>query len=479
MSDRDHMDRRDFLHRTAQGAALVGLGLAAASSAEAKTKPRVTPVDPKGPKTGRLLKDGEVIGIGIIGVGGMGGGHLEDLCGKEKAGEKVQIRAISDVYMRRQEYRKKWVKSNVGRDIDAYTHYKDLLARDDIHAVVIATPDHWHAINSIHAMEAGKDVYCQKPVTLTVEESVLVRNKVYETGRIFQCGAQGCSEDWWWQAQKFIKKGGIGKVVFAQADYSRNSAAGPDERGGEWNWHIDPDATDKPGTGEAYIDWQQWLGPAPKRAFSQPRFFQFRKFWDYSGGIATDLLYHVLAPMTIALDARAPERATGCGGIYVQHDDREVPDTFMMTLDYPDDYTVVLTSSMANRQANATIIRGHKATIRPEKDGMKVTAEDEFKEWFKKEFGAEEIVVPPEPRLGHMEKWLECIRTRGAVHLDAETAYRAMAGIKMGVESYRQDKVLFWDGEKECYVNHHPRPERTSKFPIEEMHARHYPRHVD
>ncbi len=310
------MHRRDFLHLAGGGAALAGLGLMAAS-AEAKTKKRSVPVDPRSPKTGRLLKEGEVIGVGIIGVGGMGGSHLEDICAKEKAGEKVQLRAISDVYMRRQEYRKRWVKSNAGHDIDAYTNYKKLLERDDIHAVIIATPDHWHAPISMHAMDAGKDVYCQKPVTLTIEESLDVRDKACETGRVFQCGAQGSSEDFWWQARKFIKQGGIGKVLWAQADYSRNSAGGPDDRGGEWNWHIDDDATDDPKAGEAYVDWQQWLGPAPKRPFSKPRFFQFRKFWDYSGGIATDLLYHVLAPLTIALDAKAPERATANGGIYL------------------------------------------------------------------------------------------------------------------------------------------------------------------
>ena len=171
--------------------------------------------------------------------------------------------------------------------------------------------------------------------------------------------------------------------------------------------------------------------------------------------------------MTIALDARAPERATGAGGIFVQHDDREVPDTCMMTLDYPDDYTVVMTSSMANRQANPTVIRGHRATIRPFDNGIKVTAENEFKEWFKKEFGAEEVVIPPEPRSDHVTNWFECMRTREKCHLDAETAYRAMAGIKMGVESYRQDKVIFWDGEKERYVKEHPRPDRRSKFPVE------------
>ncbi len=462
-----NMDRRDFLRRTGAGVALAGVGLAA-MAAEAKARQKVERVDPRSPKTGRLLKDDEVIGIGIIGVGGMGGGHFEDLCGKEKAGEKLQIRAVSDVYVKRREYRKKWLKSNLGRDIDAYNDYRELLARDDIHAVVIATPDHWHALNAIHAMEAGKDVYCQKPVTLTVEESLDVRDKVYETGRVFQCGAQGCSDDWWWQAREFIKKGGIGKVLYAQADYSRNSAGWQDDRGGEWNYHIEPESTDDPSGGEYYIDWQQWLGPAPKRPFSRARFFQFRKYWDYSGGISTDLLYHVLAPMTIALDARAPERAVGSGGIYVQQDDREVPDTFLTALDYPDDYSVLLTSSMANRQSNSTMIRGHKATIRPAENGMKVTAEDEFKEWFKKEYGAEELVVLNQPRLGHMEKWIECIRTRGEVHLDAEVAYRAMAGIKMGVDAYREDRAIFWDNESECYVKKHPRPDRASKVPAKD-----------
>ena len=462
------MGRRGFLRVAGRGAAVAGLGTTATTEAAAITrKKRIKEADPREPKIGGLVKDDEVIGLGIIGVGGMGGSHLEDLCRREKDGQKIELRAISDVYMRRQEYRKRWVKKHTERDIDAYTDYTELLERDDVHGVIIATPDHWHAPIAMHAMQAGKDVYCQKPVTLTIEESLEVRDVVLETGRVFQCGAQGSSEDWWWQARKFIKQGGIGKVLWAQGDYSRNSAYGPDERGGEWNYHIDPNSTDDPMAGVNYIDWERWLGPAPKRPFSQPRFFQFRKFWDYSGGIATDLLYHLLAPMTIALDAQAPERATGAGGIYVQHDDREVPDTCMMTLDYPDDYTVVMTSSMANRQANPTIIRGHRATIRPFDNGIKVTAENEFKEWFKKEFGAEEVVIPPEPRSDHVSNWLECMRTREKCHLDAETAYRAMAGIKMGVDSYRQDKVIFWDGEKERYAKEHPRPDRLSKFPTE------------
>lgn len=459
------MDRRDFLRRTGQGAAIGGLGIVAAETALARRA--VARTDPKSPKTGRLLEADDTIGIGMIGVGGMGSGHLGDLIERERKGENLQIRAVCDCYTRRNKNAQQRVKDGVARDIETYYDYRKLLERDDIHAVVIATPDHWHALTSIHAMEAGKDVYCQKPVTLTIEESLDVRDKAYETGRVFQCGAQHCSDDFWWQARRLIEAGGIGKVVWAQGDYSRNSAGGPDQRGGEWNYHIDADTTDDPTAGDAYIDWGQWLGPAPKCPFSRARFFQFRKYWDYSGGIATDLMYHFIAPMTIALGVSAPERASAAGGIFVQHDDREVPDTFMVTLDYPEDVTVVLTSSMANRQSNPILIRGHRGTIRPHDDGMQVTAEDEFKEWFKEQHGATEIVIPSEPREEHMTNWLTAIRTRGQVHCDPEIAYRAMAAVKMGCDSWRQDKMIFWDNAAERYARKHPRPERASRWPQE------------
>ena len=458
-----NMDRRDFFRKAGQSAALAGAGITLARNAEARTK--VEPVDRRAPKTGRLLKENEVIGIGIIGVGGMGGSHLRELVSREKKGEKVQLRAFAEVYKRRQTWGKNALRDSVKREVDAYYDYKKLLERDDIQGVIIATPDHWHAQCSLDAMAAGKDVYCQKPVTLTIEESLEVRDKSYQTGRVFQCGAQYCSDDWYWQARKFIKDGGIGEVIYAQADYSRNSGTPENPMGGEWNHELAPDASDNPNAGEGYIDWKQWIGPARKRPFSKIRYFQFRKFWEYSGGIATDLMYHYLAPLIIALDAKAPERAMAGGGIYVQHDDREAPDTFLVTLDFPGDYSVLLTSSMANSQGNPVMIRGHRATIRPIDGGMKVTAETQFKDWFKSRYGAEEIVIPNQPRLDHVGKWLECMRTRDDVHCTAETAYRAMAGVRMACDSYRKEKFIFWDNEKERCAHSHPRPNRTSKFP--------------
>lgn len=464
MSTQNEMDRRSFLRNAGHGALLAGAGVAVAASARAANPVRT---DPHALKTGRLLGPDETLGIGLIGVGMQGETHLEELLANEREGENIQLRAVSDCYMLRQTLAKHMVDDTAGRLIESYTDYQKLLERDDIHAVVIAVPDHWHAKISIDAMEAGKDVYCEKPMTLTIPEAIEVRNCAYRTGRIFQCGAQGSSNGWAWAARDFIKKGGIGKVVYAQGDYSRNSAGGPDDRGGEWNWPIDEDATDDPRAGDDYVDWEQWLGPAKKRPWSPPRFFQFRKFWDYSGGIATDLLYHLLAPLTIALDAPAPEMATASGGIFVQKDDREVPDTYFTTLTYPGDYSVVLTSSMANRQENPTIIRGHRATIRlVEGDDSKaiVTAEREFQEWFTKEFGAEEITIEA-PSVDHRKNFRDAVRSRGPVNLDPETAYRAMAGIKMGVDAYREEKTIFWDGANERYCRQHPRPDRDSKTP--------------
>ena len=287
MSQHNEFDRRDFFRRAGFGAAAIGMGLAAH---EASAKRIAQKADPHAPKTGRLLKPDEVIGIGMIGVGGMGSGHVGELLDREKGGEKQQIRAICDCYSKRQIGNKNRVKEVVARDVETYYEYKKVLERDDIHAVVIATPDHWHSQISIDAMKAGKDVYCQKPVTLTIPESVEVRDASYETGRVFQCGAQRTSDDFFWQARKFIANGGIGKVLWAQGDYSRNSAGGPSDRGGEWNWPIDPGASPDKASGENYIDWNTWIGSAKKRPFSKARFFQFRKYWDYSGGIATDLL---------------------------------------------------------------------------------------------------------------------------------------------------------------------------------------------
>ena len=402
--------RRDFLKGSAAASAAVGLGLLETGSAMASP---------------RVLGANDRILIGMIGVGNRGTHHLNDLLGRSKKPEsKLAIVAVSDIY----EARKERAKNACGGEV--YHDYRKLLERPDIDAVVIASPDHWHARMAIDAMEAGKDVYLEKPMTYTWQEGKEVAAVTARTGRVLQVGAQSCSGDQWWQANKLIKDGAIGKVLWTSTSLCRNSTRG------EWNYPIDE------GANPSNLDWKAWLGSAPKRPFDKERYFRWRKYWDYSGGIATDLFYHQLSHMQIALGPEFPKRVSAGGGIYVQHD-RDVPDTFHMIVDYPTDHSVILCSSMANRQGIPELIRGHEGTIYFEAPGVVVRPEEEFKDT------RQEIQVPVQPRPNHMDNWLDCIRTRNKPHLDAETGYRIMVTIALGVLSYRKEKVMRFDPAKQ------------------------------
>jgi len=397
--------RREFLKMSAVGAAALGfLGSTAPPSA---------------------LGANERINIGVIGCGGMGTAHLRELVDWSKSGkENVAVIAVCDIY----EPRKERARDISGAKV--FHEYRDLLQMPDLDAVLIATPDHWHAQMTIDAMEAGKDVYCEKPMTRYWYEAKEVAQVQARTGRVVQIGAQGTSSDLRWQANRLIREGALGKLLWSQAAYCRNS------REGEWNWDIDPQAS------PSNLDWDRFLGPAPKRPFDPERFFRFRKYWDYSGGIATDLFYHCLAELETALGPEFPKRVSASGGIYVFHD-REVPDTFQVMIDYPTDHTVVLLSSMANRQGVPEMIRGHEATLTYEGGQVVVRPEKEY------QGERPEIRVPGEPRRGHKENWLDCIRTRETPHCDAQKGYKIMVAIALSVEAYRQQKTMLFEPEKE------------------------------
>jgi predicted dehydrogenase len=231
---------------------------------------------------------------------------------------------------------------------------------------------------------------------------------------VLQVGSQTTSSDQWWKARKAIQDGMIGKLIMSQGSYHRNSEEG------EWNWKIEPDAGPG-GKGDDFVDWKMWLGDAPPRPWDPDRFFRFRKYWDYSGGIATDLFYHVVAPLQICWgEPQFPRRVYGSGGNYVFTDDgREVPDTFMLTADYPGGHSLVLSSSMANDTHIPGLIRGHEGTITMVPDGkfegkvdfITVSAQPVGKKAFKEKHGTIEMKIETEPRESHMENFLRCVRT--------------------------------------------------------------------
>jgi predicted dehydrogenase len=404
--------------------------------------------------SGRVLGANGNINVALIGIGGRGYGLLEWVM---KTGEQentpAKVVAVSDVYAKRLNKAKETAKC------DGFLDYREILERKDVDAVIIATPDHWHARMAIEAMDKGKDVYLEKPMTHTVEEAKRVYEKVKASGRVLQVGSQTTSSDQWWKARKAIQDGMIGKLIMSQGSYHRNST------GGEWNWKIDP-AAGPEGKGEDFIDWKMWLGEAPKRAYNGDRFFRFRKYWDYSGGIATDLFYHVMAPMNICWgEAQFPSRVMASGGTYIFKDEREVPDTFHLMADYAQGHSLVLSSSMANETHIPGLIRGHEGTImmvphgqfEGKVDSITVTPSRIAKQQFQDKYGAAEVKLNCEPRESHMENFLKCVRTREKPVLDALTAYKAMVTIGMSVQSYREGRVLYFDERKQKVVSEAPK----------------------
>ncbi|HZS55779.1 MAG TPA: Gfo/Idh/MocA family oxidoreductase [Bryobacteraceae bacterium] len=441
----ENFDRRDFIRKTgALGAGVVFAGKAVAGSARKLTSSKVN--------GSRVLGANDRINVAVIGCGGRG---RSDAASFKKFGDEnnnaCQLVAVCDVYeKRRRETAEKY-------GVKGFLDYREALAMPGVDAVVVATPDHWHARIALDAMDQGKDVYLEKPMCHTIKEVKQLVDTVHETNRVLQVGSQTTSADQWWKAKKAIADGMIGKMIMSQGSYHRNSIEG------EWNYPIEADAGPD-GKGDNYIDWKTWLGPAPKRAWDADRFFRFRKYWDYSGGIATDLFFHVVAPMNICWDKpQYPVKVMASGGRYVFTNDREVPDTFHLLAEYPEGHSLVLSSSMANSQHIPGLIRGHEGTIimvehgmfeaptpdivvRPEK--VRIEGQQGRHPFPDYKFGADEIRIAVDqydPMQAHIGNFLECMRSRQKPHLDVETAAHAQILISLSVDSYREGRVKYWD----------------------------------
>jgi len=392
---------------------------------------------------GRILGANDRIQIGCIGIGINGSRMLEALVRQSsEPGAKLQLTGVSDIYQKRKE----WARQAARLSENQIHHdYQDLLARKDVDAVFISVPDHWHAKMTLDAMAAGKDVYLQKPMTLTIEEAQEIMEVAARRGRIVQVGSQHLSDRRCHIARDLIVAGEIGTLLWAQTTYSRNSLEG------EWNYFIEPEAS--PET----IDWQRWLGSAQKRPFSAERYFRWRKYWDYSGGIATDLFYHRLGPLLYAMGPQFPARVSASGGIYVQKD-REVPDTYSTVVEYPNFY-VNLSGSMANSAAQRylpPVIYGQKGSIVLEDKQVRVIPEPLY---VPRESSAQEGAgksYPVELRdlnRAHTDNFFECMRTRHKPVLHAEFGYQIMTAIRLGIDSYRQGKLISFDSSLQKIVD--------------------------
>ena len=445
------MNRRAFLKSGLRGAAALGMGLGAPAVFAA----------------GRVLGANDRVRVAVIGVGGRGRNHFDLFRDWSKKPEKkLELIAACDVW----DVRAQHAAATAGPQVKTYRDYRELLGRTDLDGVSIATPDHWHAKISIDAMKAGKDVYCEKPMTLHWPEAKEVARVARETSCVFQCGAGSASGGKWWKAQEIVKQGGVGPLVWSQTGVFRNDPAG------DWNWALQF-AGKKPQPGKD-LDWERWLGCefglAPKIPYDEERYFRFRKYWDYSGGLATDLLYHAYSHHLVAIGPAFPSRVMASGGQPIHNlanDRREVPTLFNVLIDFPAQHTALLSSTQESTDGLPDLVRGQFASIsfEKEKNSLTVQPQKPFREKLLELAGKlecyqgaqvikdysgklSEIRVKGLPDQDHFGVWLDGIRSRKQPTLNADLAYRVMVPIGLSIDSYRQARVMLFDPDKEEVV---------------------------
>jgi predicted dehydrogenase len=438
--------RRAFLNRASAAA----VGISAASSLLAKSEKAIRPrVSAR--SASRVVGANDRVHVGMIGLGGMGTVHLQAFMKQTDEEKDIQVVALSEIYTRRKQRARDIAKLT---DKDVHHDYRDLLARNDVDAVLIAAPDHWHGQIALDALAAGKDVYLEKPMTHTLEEARTIVEAVKKYDRVLQVGNQGLSAPSTHKVKELIDAGEIGQLLCAQATSARNSLLG------EWNYHVDAEGTPE------NIDWNRWLGPAPKRAFSADRYFRFRKYWDYSGGIATDLFFHALGPILYPMGAQFPTRVSASGGIYV-HKDREVPDTYSTTIEYPGFY-IEMSGSMANAgmgQYHRQAIYGHKGTLTVEGNRVLMYPETYPELRSRAQNGHAQGRSQPkvfelpsqgpqrDARTPHTTNFFSCVRTRKQPHAPAELGYQIISAIKLGVYAYREGKTKLFDPKTQRVID--------------------------
>jgi predicted dehydrogenase len=340
--------------------------------------------------------------------------------------------------------------------------YRILLEQKDVDLVAIASPDHWHARQTIDAMEAGKHVYCEKPMTRTIAEAQAVVDSWKKTKRVMSVGVQSMADPIWAKAHEYITAGKIGHVLQAQTRYYRNSTVG------QWRYYnLTKSMT--PTT----VDWDMFLGhqfdvggvkvgPTPKeQPFDRAVFHQWRCYWPFGGGMFTDLFVHQVTHLIRAMGVTYPKRVVGGGGVYFEYDTRDVPDVAMVCADYDEGCQMFVTASMVNDYPIDECIRGKTGTIKfiPQKGDLmagfelipQTTGQARGPGDAGKDKG-ELITVDTDPKTDlTYDLWvnyLDCVRKGEQGTLSTpELGAAAFTTVNMGVLSYRNDEVLYWDKE--------------------------------
>jgi predicted dehydrogenase len=388
------------------GAAGTGLGAARAASPAAEEKR----------------------GIGLIGCGGRGSHLASVVRGLAREGDPSDIVAVCDIYQPRRERAAKQFGAR------PYAIAGDMLRDPKVQGVIVATPDRVHVFNALEATRAGKDIYCEKPVTHWKQFDKLKElvREIRARNNVVQVGAQWVSDPVWLRAAEMVRKGAIGKPTHAQCGYFRFGDGG--ERGMPVE---DPNAS--PG---ASLNWDAFQADAPQRPFSVSRFFQWRMFMDYSGGPSTDLYPHPMTRLFKVLGVNFPSKVVAVGGKYVYNGERDVPDTFDMLIEYPEKLTVAVLGTITNQTGLDTIVRGTEGTLSFNDGGFQIEpGPGSTRRRVSMSLATQER--------DHMRNFLQCMRTREKPNCDIELAYRVQISLIMAMMSFTEGKVAHFDAATE------------------------------
>lgn len=402
------------------------------------------------------------IRIALIGAGGQGSGDTSNAI--QIPG--VELVAVSDIY----EGRLTRAKERWGSHLFTTRDYREVLARPDVDAVIIATPDHWHRTISIDAMDAGKDVYCEKPMVQLVDDGKDVIAAQTRTKRVFQVGSQRVSSLLYQKMKDLLAAGAIGNLNTVEAWIDRGTAIGA------WQYSIPPDAS------PATVDWDRFLGRAPKVPFEPVRLFRWRNYRDYGTGVGGDLFVHLFSGMHYVTNTNGPSRVYATGGLRFWKDGRDVPDVLMGLYDYPT-FNLTLRVNLINGSVSETSgfrfigsegaisLDGNTVTLarvpRAAEPGYTIdTFPKALQEQFLKQYRAkyperpavstasmpddEKFVAPRgySDHFEHLRNWVNSIRTRKQPVEDAVFGFRAAGPALLSNISYFEQRPCRWDPEK-------------------------------
>jgi len=460
------LSRKDFLKSSALG--MAGLALNPfSSSGKGKSSSQIL----DNPLQKKRFSPNNRIQIATIGMGIIA--NYDTPAALNVPG--VEFVAAADCYDSRLTH----VKEAYGKDVFTTKDYREILDRSDVDAVIISVPDHWHSRISIDAMKAGKHVYCEKPMVHAVEEGNQVIQTQKQTGQVMQVGSQFASNILYKKAGELYRSGAIGKLNQVNAVYNRNSALGA------WQYSMPEDAT--PET----VDWDTFLGNAPKVPWDPKRFFRWRCYWDYGTGVAGDLFVHLFTAVHTVLSSKGPNRVSAAGGLRFWNDGREVPDVILGQYEYPEtdthpDFTLTLQTNLADGGGGGNRFQfiGDEGIIEVGYNSVKLTqnprrspsldslvhgynsvftfsdeVQKEFQQNYKKKHSGDtqshdmdhttEFQTPDgySSRQDHFINFFDSIRNGSSVFEDPVFGFRAAAPSLLTNMSYRQKKMMHWDPE--------------------------------